>query len=1697
MPFIPFTVINGTDFDLTGQWVTFGMPFGRDDQLYDPSILAVRDSGGTLVPSSYDILSRWDGLPNDPSKPIKWLQVNHKVTQVDGSGHYASVSGGLSQYKLELGIPPVQGGCSVTATNEQFTINNSTGIFKIRRKSFTLFDHVSIGTNTPINDSGNFVLIDDGGQSLFPSNVVTTLEENNSCRVVVLQTGQLYPSGVHLGLPSTTPVVDEVFRYTARWYFNSNSTDVKLDFTVENPRLFFKDGDVGTISQKARFINNLYLEQRINTNNILTGITSRGIGCEIDTNNHYFLLQSGDHPQRSNDRFGTVTSVNIGGNPTTVIKQTTSHRIHYSEKYSGSLTEYGAKSLHDGGLSIRGSQGGFQICVDRFWEKFNNSYEVTGQLFRCGLFPTGQTNQIYVGMKYRAINQQPYYISGPPAGAIIGEWAADNYPVSPAPAGGSPHPSIVVRPQSVSNYRIDGGTWLTKTLNFKFFMAQDEPNWRQVKEFANLSRYPLTAVANGDRYRTTKALGFFFLEDIGTPLDVVEDRSRKFWEMLADDFAADPRNEHYYSARHYFDSASLPNMGIQPMSYGWDQYINPGWGEGTTTHHYDTSKWFFVGFLRNRDYRIYDLARALAIFSRDRCRIKTHGGPNQGFRQEPFHASSPYGGIASYAGLSPYEKGTWIGESFSPAPSHTWVEGVNLLYALTADRLSKRAAIHTLMAFTRDWFRPSLWAYWGAVRIREPGWAILALTSGYNFYGPLQSEQIAGRSIIDEARIGIDTVRSVEQSSTHNATWGGQANMGYVMESQGEGITGRAVKPWMNAFYLTAACCYTLVTNDMQFMTHMGRFSAFLRRSGQGQSGGGLIPNPSPGSRPYTAYYTWHPTIGGQNLIPFNLSSLGLSHGPAIACFAILSRGTAFENSLDIQFVKDLSDGAVMYPQWYLGYGNIAGYPNALVPGISDANWYMSNAGNNIPKVMCELYLPGIMMCMAARFDYTNVPAPPLPFAPLPSSAFIPAGDDNNLNYISAISQNAVVVRSALPTAFNGTETINANLEENETTVASSSTQSAPAGGGTVNFPSINSSSLSDGNIIVSVTIAKPGHQTMVFTGVTAIKDTVLPDTPTSGSIEGGTANSGGQITAKSMSNVTVGFTLGASHQTFEKLIFTVVDTGIPPLIVTGTSDATESGFSGAETVLFTGINASSLLDGVVYPVLELTDLAPNLRLYTGQGGQKVTSTVVSLTGYIGSYVLEDTGNVRNIVSTFNESNTTVRVVFNNDANPANTLTVILTDSSNNNITSASQSSPGSAGNLDFTSLDVSTLDDGPLALTVDFNAAETIFQGATAFKDTVGPASATTGYVAPSGSNPTGYINTGTVHNVYVNIELPSSYKGVESTYVTLTDGNGGRATSTTGVAPTGGGSMVFKGIYGFLRGSVSDSLSSGLTLNVFTYDAYNNQTITSFNNVTRDLIPPAAITGGNVRTGQISGINIINTGSIDASYIFIGWPTSGLSTTDRLDITMTDEHHGAYTTGNIIPPVGGGGQVLGPVIITGLTQGSIGILMETYDLANNRSDKPVENARLYKDIPIAPKRLVVERTHFNSENTINSTTQGAVTVSVHTADVSTIYPEPYEYLTTYTRLVDETGGTAISGVRLLTGEVRENFTVNASSLQKGVIQVEAIMETPGYNGATFRGTPAFKTVFTPPIPGPGPIPGHLISTVTGLSSPIIIRLE
>jgi hypothetical protein len=319
--------------------------------------------------------------------------------------------------------------------------------------------------------------------------------------------------------------------------------------------------------------------------------------------------------------------------------------------------------------------------------------------------------------------------------------------------------------------------------------------------------------------------------------------------------------------------------GEQGEHFGWRHFGDLAWGDGYANAHYDLPFILLREFLRTGDARAFQLGGEMARYRSD---------------WGQYHADDYWDAPRTWnlRGLAFYEKGDH-GSYREPLPSHTWIEGLWLYWALTGDQSAHESAREASDALARLQF-----SHDNALSWNEPRWV------GWPTLGLMAAWRYSGHSLyFEQAKKNAYLLVQAEEDD---------GRKGYFIP-KGSGI-GRAVQPFMWSGYAQLGVIeYWRETGDQRVADYLVRIADWLIGKGGAfpvLTGGGRAGTDS-NYQPLGAPYFWYPDKASEG----RSVELGMMSLPVLSVAARISqredlRAAARQLFRDTAFFRDTLDKA-------------------------------------------------------------------------------------------------------------------------------------------------------------------------------------------------------------------------------------------------------------------------------------------------------------------------------------------------------------------------------------------------------------------------------------------------------------------------------------------------------------------------------------------------------------------------------------------------------------------------------------------------------------------------------------------------------------------------------------------------------------------------------------------------------------------
>jgi hypothetical protein len=318
---------------------------------------------------------------------------------------------------------------------------------------------------------------------------------------------------------------------------------------------------------------------------------------------------------------------------------------------------------------------------------------------------------------------------------------------------------------------------------------------------------------------------------------------------------------------------------------GWRNFGDLGWGDGYSNLHYDLPFVMLREYVRTGDARAFQLGSEMARY-------------RAGWGQ--YHADDYWDVNNSWnlKGMAFYEKGDH-GSFLEPKPSHSWLEGMWLYWALTGDESVREAALAGSEAFQRMDLNFDNSLSWNEPRWL--GWPLLGLMAAWRYTGDMR--------YLAKARDNCYVLVQTEENFGRKGF--------YISQTVDWAV--KAVQPWAWTGYAQqGAIEFWRETNDP-------RVAGYLVRVADWYVGKGLNNPPLQGGRtladgkyqPLATSYNWAPnTVADDQTM--HLGGMGLQVVTAAA--RISGRQDLWDKARqlfrDVAFYRDIPNGSSVAPSF-------------------------------------------------------------------------------------------------------------------------------------------------------------------------------------------------------------------------------------------------------------------------------------------------------------------------------------------------------------------------------------------------------------------------------------------------------------------------------------------------------------------------------------------------------------------------------------------------------------------------------------------------------------------------------------------------------------------------------------------------------------------------------------------------------------
>lgn len=336
--------------------------------------------------------------------------------------------------------------------------------------------------------------------------------------------------------------------------------------------------------------------------------------------------------------------------------------------------------------------------------------------------------------------------------------------------------------------------------------------------------------------------------------------------------------------------------GQNGEQFGWRNFGDLAWGDGYANLHYDLPFILLREYLRTGDARAFKLGGEMARFRADWGQYHANDYPNAERTM-------------NYRGMAFYEKGDH-GSFREPVPSHMWIEGMWLYWALTGDESVRESAVEGSAAFLRITFTNETVLQMSETRWL--GWPALGLMAAYRYTGEAP--------YLTRARDIAHALVYAEES---------YGRKGYYLARGWDDQL--RIQPWGWGYSMLGVIEYWRETGDKRTADFLVRSADWLIskgsdnppvRPGKMTADGNYLPNGSP--------YFWFPDKPSE---PGSIYNAGMTLPVLVTAARISKRADLMDRARlifrDYAFYRDLGEGVAIPP----ARRHVINFRSLLFPG--------------------------------------------------------------------------------------------------------------------------------------------------------------------------------------------------------------------------------------------------------------------------------------------------------------------------------------------------------------------------------------------------------------------------------------------------------------------------------------------------------------------------------------------------------------------------------------------------------------------------------------------------------------------------------------------------------------------------------------------------------------------------------------------
>ena len=768
--------------------VTLGVPLAESANVTDPAALSVTDATGKTVPAQMRVLARWGAPAAQTVRPVKWLLVDFKPAQA-------------GRHFLTRTTQPVQTAKLLTAneTADAIRVKNSQLEIELGRQGESLLKSFKLGGNemlrapalaqmslprralvNQLNSTSDTVTVTDAtllriGDEVRFEHVALLKWDATAGSARLVTTDQSFAAGRRYRLGEGTNQQEEItvnsadpgdLKSVSPLRFNHPAGTVIRDLSIEQERATIKEIN----GQTVRFSAPLKVQHSLGEKMIMASGQDETVTASIEKTSI----------EESNALRTVVRQDGVFKSKGLRVPSTLAFTIRYSIYADQPFVRVRLRMMNNGAYGFGAYRGGpspyaqhvllrsFSVLLPTTSVSSDNVRVVKADDVRSRL-GRGQSGASLVAGQFEIA--VPEFV--------------ENYPK--ALTGSRDGLRFDILPDIGEDHVFDGAR--SKTTDF--YLGRNTIAARALTNAQNATLDPSYITSTG-------AVRAAFVE-------------RRNWQTA---FEKEPqlseaatRMERMFASGYAVESSEAAGAvppqsafeyrlrGEQGEQFGWRNFGDMAWGDGYANVHYDLPFVLLREYLRTGDARAFQLGSEMARYRADWGQFCADD-----FLMENWNLR----------GMAFYEKGDH-GSFREPVPSHTWIEGMWLYWALTGDEAVRESAMEGSEAFARVNF-----TYDSALSWNEPrwiGWPTLGLMAAYRYTGEAR--------YLNKARENINLIVQTEENFGRKGF--------YVGKNAGQ----PNIQPWMWTGYTQLGVIeYWRETGDARTAEYLVRLADWLISKG-------------------------------------------------------------------------------------------------------------------------------------------------------------------------------------------------------------------------------------------------------------------------------------------------------------------------------------------------------------------------------------------------------------------------------------------------------------------------------------------------------------------------------------------------------------------------------------------------------------------------------------------------------------------------------------------------------------------------------------------------------------------------------------------------------------------------------------------------------------------------------------------------